>query len=71
MEMLKHTLTPHRHLQRAPEAQDIWTLFSNKVYLEDVVGFFGTVNFYKYLAVMTIKKKDIWRDEACANTAGV
>lgn len=53
----KHTLTPHSRLHRAPKTWNIWTLFSNKAYLENVAGYFGTVTFYKYLAVMSIQKK--------------
>lgn len=57
----KHTLTPHSRLHRAPKTWNIWTLFSNKAYLENVVGYFDTVTFYKYLAVMSIQKNTFLR----------
>lgn len=56
----KHTLTPHSRLHRAPKTWNIWTLFSNGAYLENVVGYFGTVTFYKYLAVMSIREKKLF-----------
>lgn len=53
----KHALTPHRRLHHAPKSWNIWTVFSNKVYLEIVVGYFGTMTFYKYLTVMSVQNK--------------
>lgn len=53
----ENTLTPHSGTHCAWKTWTIWALFSSPNDFENVLGYFGTVAFYKYLAVMSFQQQ--------------
>lgn len=59
----KQTPTPRSSVHRAWKTWTIWALFLTPCDFKNVLGYFGAVAFYKYLAVMSSpkKKSPFWR----------